>query len=418
MMLSYKKGIYHFLILLFLLSLSCTTPYSKNDVRRSRGSSNSEPKINVLLAENVSTAKILLSGNYNLKTPEGKYQFNDESEIINLLQTSNGFELSSANRQLRYKFGDKVSFMPDDKESNFSINNISYSGQLHISSEKKSIVLINTIFLERYLMGVVPNEIPSSRETGFDAIKAQAVAARTYAIKRMAYREDGYFHVYSDHRDQVYHGILNNASLATKAIEQTRGEVMFYQDQPIDAVFYSTSGGITEDYASVWGDTSRPYLTVKMDFIDEELSKNSPYFQWQIGFTAKEIERNLLKWINSKPLSVEDENYYEDRPLELTIISRTEGKRVSQIGIKSGENEIILNGIKIRQFFTRGNGKILPSTLFTIAVVQDEFIFSGRGFGHGVGMSQYSAIRLSEKSYNYKQILGFYYPNTQLIKLY
>lgn len=398
---------------------SCTPPASRVAIDKSgRGNANNEPLIKVLLAEKFQTLQILLDGGFSLTAPEGQYRFEGDDSRLKLNKTESGYELSSTNRVLRYGKADEINLNPLNSECHFSVNNVSYPGKLSVFYSEDGIKVVNIVPLETYLNGVVPNEIPSSKGSVFEAIKAQSVAARTYALKRMEFRSKKDFHVYSDNRDQVYFGILNNADLAERAVAETRGETLFYEDKPIDAVFHSTSGGITEDFAAVWGDTSRPYLPVKPDFLNGILCEDSPYYKWEVSYSPTEIETKLRKWIGKKLLSDEDEQYFENRDINLKIMSRTPGKRVNSMSVREGDSEVILSGNKIRQFFTNSEGRMLPSNLFTIHLDDNNFIIEGRGFGHGVGLSQYSALKLAEQNYSYRKILGFYYPNTQLIKIY
>jgi stage II sporulation protein D len=226
----------------------------------------------------------------------------------------------------------------------------------------------------------------------------------------MQLRSGNPFHLYATQRDQVYFGRQNLSAHADAAIAATTGQILVYADAVIDAMYHSTSGGISEDYAAVWGDSSRQYLPVKPDVLGESLSEASPYFDWQWLLPA----RLLAARINAEgiPLAA----VAREGEVSIQITDRTDGLRVSALHLRSDSHELTISGKDIRRFLRNRDGVYLPSRLFSVSAADTTFILTGRGFGHGVGMSQYSALRLAELGYDEKQILGFYYPGAALEK--
>jgi stage II sporulation protein D len=409
-------------VLIFVLVLgACTTPGSV--VRTTPGSArdkivSSEPKMRVLIADKISQLNIRLNGEFFLEAPEGKYKFSDKSGIISLEKINSGFQVQSRARMLRFRSDVVAALRPVDKNSYATVNNVSYRGTLRLFLEQGELRIINVIALEQYLEGVVPSEIPVGRNVAYEAIKAQSVAARTYALRAMNDKKHKSFDVYADHRDQVYLGLLKNTKLANQAIAETRGKALFYRDKPIEAKYFSTAGGLTEDFAEVWGDTSRPYLTVKPNYKGEILDADSPFYRWQKSFSAQQLENRFRRWLNQDALQPDNDLYYEPRQYSIRVLSRTQGKRIRQLSVSDGSNEIILKAGDIRRFFSDDNGRLLPSTLFNMQLLNGEVTLTGGGFGHGVGMCQYGALKLSEKATDFEDILNFYYPGTDLIKVY
>ena len=368
---------YHNIKFIFFFAIiavvSCTTPTSGTRGDSTRSKSDKEPVIRVLIAENKLVLLLTISGDFTLKAPEGSYVFNPEQSGIKISNKNNELVFSSESRSMKFQSGTKIFFIPRDQSNSFSVNGISYDEKIEIVLENGNISIVSLLPLEKYLTGVVPNEIPSYNRSGYEAVKAQAIAARTYALKRMAIRSDNLFHVYGDHRDQVFNGLVNRSKLATDAVIETKGEVLFYKDKPIDASYHSTSGGITEDYASVWGDTTRPYLPVQYDAIDEVLSSESPYNRWQFSFSPGTIEKKLYKWLKLSLPDNKSDRYYKERTVSMKISERTKGLRVNQLRVQAGEYELILNSRQIRQFLANEEGRNLPSRLFTIVREKGDF---------------------------------------------
>lgn len=251
---------------------------------------------------------------------------------------------------------------------------------------------IEEIKLEDYIIGVVGAEMPASFHV--EALKAQAVAARTYALKRINEKQvlsDSNNHqIYKDVNQlkaiwgnsfNNYYNKIKDATLATK------DEYIIYQNYYIDAIYHSTSNGKTEEAVAVWGN-SFPYL-VSVDS------------WWDLN--ASSYFREDIKDLNTVNQLL-NLNLNEDSNIE--VISRTTSNRINTISL----DNTIFTGKQLRE--TLG----LRSTDFDIRIEGNNIIFTTRGYGHGVGMSQYGANGMANQGYNYKQILAHYYPETIIIK--
>jgi stage II sporulation protein D len=369
-----------------------------------------QPQLFVLLKRVTGTASITMTQEFTIKAPEGHYAMQPSRLLVGELADASGYSIRGPSRSWRLRANERLSIYPKQAQGTITVGQRDYNGALHVSMHQGRLLLINEIAIEAYLRGVVPNEIPSRHAEAAAAIRAQAIAARTYALKRMQLRSGNPFHLYATQRDQVYFGRQNLSAHADAAIAATTGQILVYADAVIDAMYHSTSGGISEDYAAVWGDSSRQYLPVKPDVLGESLSEASPYFDWQWLLPA----RLLAARINAEgiPLAA----VAREGEVSIQITDRTDGLRVSALHLRSDSHELTISGKDIRRFLRNRDGVYLPSRLFSVSAADTTFILTGRGFGHGVGMSQYSALRLAELGYDEKQILGFYYPGAALEK--
>ncbi len=257
---------------------------------------------------------------------------------------------------------------------------------------------IEVLNLEDYLIGVVSAEVPASFEE--EAIKAQTVAARTYALKQIENKKNLSYDVTDDTRTQVYQTDeqLRNKwqsnydtyiNKIKKCIKETEGEYITYNDEIIYAFFFSTSNGKTEDNKNVFG-KDLPYLKVVDSSFDE--SETS-------GFTSSKT-LNLSDFYNKLGL-----NYNEN--LNVTDEVRTQSGRVSSVKINGTE----FTG---RDF---QNKLSLRSNDFKIEQQEGNVLITTKGFGHGVGMSQYGANALAKQNKTYEEILKYYYQGTEIQKL-
>ena len=275
-----------------------------------------------------------------------------------------------------------------------------------ISNEKENNVFIRvkrsdgnveTIYLEDYLIGVVPSESPLYFED--EALKAQAVAARTYALKQMENNSDNYYDVTDDTYSQVYSDLDTlryrwgdyfdqNYTRIKNIVDSTKGEYVSYNDDYIYAFFFSTSNGYTEDNKDVFG-ADLPYLKVVDSSFDEEETDG---FSVTTTFSKEEFYSDL------------DIPYSDE--LIITDVVRTSSNRVASLYI----NGYYFNGISLQ--YKLG----LRSNDYSI-IDNGNIEITTKGFGHGVGLSQYGANALAKRNKNYEEILKYYYQGTELKKL-
>lgn len=265
--------------------------------------------------------------------------------------------------------------------------------EIKIGMTKDGKTIIKTVKIEDYLKNVLPKEIPTDWPT--ETMKAQAVAARTFALKnRGRHAKDGYDLCTGTHC-QVYEENVSAPS-GDAAIDATRGEVIVYGEKLIDALFHTDSGGMTENSEEVWGG-ELPYLRA----VKEADLKTGA---WTKKFAADKFVAAV---------GVDTVKKLELSRLEIgkAANDRTTSGRVKTMRIVGRKTTKTLSGNELRSIFS------LPSTLFDAKIDGKEIIFSGFGAGHGLGMSQYGA-KLLGATKDYREILKHYYKNTEIKKLY
>lgn len=252
--------------------------------------------------------------------------------------------------------------------------------------------------LEVYLLGVVLSEMPASFDV--EALKAQAVAARTFALKihTEGYKHDGGAVCTSSACCQGYlssDDYLNrgwgreNLEKVTEAVQATKGKVLIYQGQLISATYFACSGGLTESAAAVWGQDV-PYL----QSVDSPGEEETVYYQQEKRFTPEQFQQ--------------------------AIGIRLEGSVDTWFGLSrftsgGGVDTLEIGGVAYRGTTLRSLLG-LRSTMFTVSISQGQIVFTTRGYGHRVGMSQYGADAMAMAGSNYRQILSHYYPGTTLVE--
>jgi stage II sporulation protein D len=277
------------------------------------------------------------------------------------------------------------------------VNNKPYRGLAELSLSDKGVLVINQLPLEDYLIGLINCEISSAWP--IEAVKAQAVIARTYALNRKAARIKSLYHMESSVIDQVYEGCLIEDSRARRAVSETEGEVLVYGGTIIQAFYHSTCGGKTEAAENVWGSSVSYLKGVDCQYC---LTSSSSSATWDQKLALTEIEERL-RLAGHKISGLTD-----IRPGAQN--SRGRLKNVVLVAAKGG---FALGGDQFRKAIGYG---VIKSTRFTVKVGQGEASFSGIGNGHGVGLCQWGAKQRSLDGFGYREILSYYYPGTELKK--
>ncbi len=277
------------------------------------------------------------------------------------------------------------------------LNDEPYRGKLVVRSTDTGIEVINVLPLEDYLVGVINKEISSSWHK--EAAKAQAVAARSYALYQMRKNTGRPYHVTSTLLDQVYSGRSAEDQNALYAVSKTKGEVLVYGRKLALALFHSNAGGRTEPAVDVWGG-DYPYLISVKSVYDKE----APRYEWSFTLSSSELKA-LLVGAGMEIGSVED----------IDIETTTKSGRVKKLSIIADGKKLSLSGEEIRRLV--GYMK-LRSTMFKVKRKRNSFVFKGNGAGHGVGMSQWGAKGMAEHGSTYEDILMHYYPGTKVEMLY
>jgi stage II sporulation protein D len=273
-----------------------------------------------------------------------------------------------------------------------------FRGNLLIINQGTTIEVINILNIEEYLCGVVPREMPYTWQ--LEALKAQAVAARTYTLNCLEKRKDQYrtYDLKCTIADQVYGGYNDEKPSCNTAISTTCSEILVYENKPIKALYHGNSGGALEDNIEVFG-TNIPYLKGKPD----KYAVIPPNYIWSRKLTADELQARL----NNSGMSI-------GRIDNVEISKLAESGRVREITFSTPNGKSTLSGVSFRN---RMGTTFIRSTLFTMEKQGDTYIFSGKGSGHGVGMSQCTAQNMVELGIKYRDILAYFYPGADLVKI-
>ena len=290
----------------------------------------------------------------------------------------------------------KKLFFRMKKNKLFSINGRLFRGDLKLLERNNKILAINSLPLEDYLKSVIPSEISSKWE--YEALKAQSIAARTFTYYHMLTNKDKPFDIYLNL--QQYKGIASENPRTSWAVDVTFGQCSFFNSKIFPAYFHAVCGGYTEKANYVWETSVGLPHPVRCTFCS-----NSHYFAWKQIFTKNAI---LKKFRNS--------GYKWD---DISYISS--GKkapfypRTRTVIIKSNAKTTEITANKFRQIL--GYNKI-RSSIFSIKKKNTNYEFTGRGWGHGVGLCQYGAKTLAEQGKNAEFILNYYYPSTTIKRVY
>jgi len=270
--------------------------------------------------------------------------------------------------------------------------------------EIKTEIGIEQMLLDEYLVGVVLSEMPASFE--LEALKAQAVAARTFALRQMDNSKHGDCDLCSD--SSCCQAWTSKAAIETKlgdsfeyywkkgemAVRETENEAIYYNEKLIDAVYFSCSGGVTEDAIAVWGNDV-PYLRS----VESPGEENAKVYESKVVISAEEFAHIIRSEQPEIELSGNPSEWFGN-------IERTAGNGVKSIAICGHK----FTGIQFRKLFG------LKSTCFSVSLTEEGIVFSVRGYGHRIGMSQYGANSMAKQGRTYQEILLHYYTGVEIKK--
>jgi SpoIID/LytB domain protein len=293
--------------------------------------------------------------------------------------------------------------------------------------------LVNKVDIETYLRGVVPHEIGSNAPLA--AAQAQTIIARTYALRNTRRFQADNYELCATTHCQVYYGLSGTSSISDQAISSTAGLVLTYNNELVDALYSSTSGGITSYFSDVWNGDNRPYLKPVVDspkalwnFEQNNLQSEENFkrfislnqgfnetgrslFRWNKKSTLPELTKDLQKYLTKTkhPLS----SFQEIKGMK--VVKRSNSGRILQLDVTTDLGIVKLEKNEVRSAFTPPR-----STLFYLEPFYGQnqklegYAFVGGGFGHGVGLSQFGSYNLAQIGWSAQKILQFYYPNTKV----
>lgn len=401
------------------------------------------PEIRIGLASKIQRLKLKAGSNYSLEIKGGRSYTGEAGESLLFVRTSKGIEVYDQKGKLIFKSLQPLILSYEDPGATTLIYEAKfgsgaywskgktclYRGAMELIPKKIGLTVVNRVNLEEYLYGVVPAEIPASWPQA--ALEAQAVAARTYALANLGrYRIQG-FDLLATPASQVYSGVTQEAPSVIEAVNATRGQILTFDGKPAAAFYYDNSGGYTESGAFVWG-TNRPYLQaipekplavrnkpLTPDELADWLTSQPECATYREGYYVRSAYRWTL-WVTRQQLESRIHRIARVGRIKAIIpMERGISGRVQRVMIKGTAGSYILNRESIPY---RLGG--LRSTLFVVQPklgrdgLPESFIFSGGGWGHGVGMSQSGAAGMALDGATASEILSYYYPGTELVNQY
>ncbi len=314
------------------------------------------------------------AGSYMFRARDGKLVVNDKSKQVQMLK------LVSATPGIFLQ-----------------TNTNSYRGSFTVKAVQDSkVTMVNHLRVDEYLKGVLPREVVVSWH--MECLKTQAVASRTYLKSHLGRHGAQGFDLCASVHCQVYGGTTKEHPQCNKAVDETRGEILTYLGKAVEAYFHSNCGGTTEKVNLVWGLIDKPFLPRKKCSFGTGDSR----YNWRQSFSKREILELLKAKTSVRGSEIE----------AIRIKTASPSGRAQTMTVETDEGAYTLSG---NEFRIALNPEKIRSTLWTdFSKSGDDYIFEGRGWGHGVGMCQWGAKGQAERGRSYRSILQFYYPHTTL----
>ncbi|WP_017712327.1 SpoIID/LytB domain-containing protein [Prochlorothrix hollandica] len=314
------------------------------------------------------------------------------------------------------------------------VNQELYPGSLHLQPNSYgTYTLVNQVNIEDYLRGVVPHEIGSAAPQA--AVEAQAILARTYALRNLRRFAIDDYELCADTQCQVYWGWDGTVERVDRAIAATQGLVLTYDNELVDAVYSSTTGGVTAAFGDVWNGKPRPYLQPVVDAVPSpwDLDQRSltdeqnlrafinltqgfneggwRYFRWRVQSPLATLNQDLKTYLQGQKHPLANFKTIQG----LAVVQRSRSGRVQQLQVQTDIGTLILEKDEIIRSFSAPNSILFYLEPYTQANGSlGGYTFIGGGLGHGVGLSQTGSYRLAELGWSSRQILAFYYTQTQV----
>jgi SpoIID/LytB domain len=373
------------LLLSLMLVLSFTSPHSSG----ASGKENN-PIMRVLVLDNRNSISLAVKGAYRIYSiPSEKLLTGGYVLHTKVMANAQGIVFGS--REL--KFSKIRVTVPDG--SLIYLDGRSFRGAVDIiRKDDMKLAAINRITLEEYLYGVLYNEV--SHRWPMEAIKAQGITARTFALYQARQNKLQDYDLTNDIYSQVYTGATSERWATTRAVKLTLGKILTYKGDIFPTYYHATCGGKTEDASNLWNIDIEPLKGSECG-----LCKESPHFKWTKNIPLSDIEKKL------------GENGYKiGKVKSFTILARNKSGRVDKIEIKDDSDvSCMITGKDFRRMIGPND---LRSTNFEPSISNDKLILNGIGWGHGAGMCQWGAKGYAGHGKSAEEILKIYYPGAEV----
>lgn len=370
-----KKAVSIFAFFILGLAFSCFARSSKY--------------IRVAIIQNTVSLNLAVKGFYRIVDSVNNAVLSKGRHLsVDVRSDKSGIKIKGIN----YKTG-RILIEADDPES-IMINDRKYRGNIEfIKKENGHLLVVNYIEIEDYAKGILYHEV--SHYWPMEALKAQAVACRTYADYQMEQNKSKDYDVTCDIYSQVYGGKTSERYRTTEAVEKTSGETLVYKNKIFPAYFHATCAGNTLNANQLWNIDIPPLKGVACPFCAD-----SPHFNWHCVLSLREIRGKLAKF-----------GIKVDNLKNIVILGRDDSGRIERLELVGADEGVEISS---KDFRNSIGPNIIKSANFKVEIADSDAVFEGLGWGHGVGMCQWGAYFMAKQRYKYKEILEYYYPGGEI----
>jgi len=357
------------------------------------------PVIRVAIVQDTSSAKVAIYMPYEVRDSNGKVIAEGASlRESSLAWADGGFYLG-----MTFLRGERIQIIPRF-DGTIVVNGKGYRGSLVVlpgsSADAKAFAIVNYVNLEHYVASVVSGEMYSSWPKA--ALRAQAVAARTYAVFQMKQRgKNQDWDVTAGVESQVYPGLSGETTVSRKAAEDTFGVVLTYEGKVFPAYYHSTCGDCTASVQDVFGEEEIPPLAGGVWCSN---CQESPFYRWTAQISPEEVAQAL----NSA-------GFAASQVRDVKVVEFDQNGRAKSVEIETPKSKFLIKAGEFRRIL--GTRRI-RSTAFSIALEGSVFVIKGAGWGHGVGMCQWGACGMAKRGFPADEILKHFYRESEIIRLY
>ncbi len=374
--------------------------------------------VRILLAEGAADVRLTSAGGWRVLSEDGRTAIALPQPGERWRFTAGQGLVNSQREDSRAVTGrERVVLVVPDGDGVLEFNGRRWRGTLAIDATGAALRVVNRVAMDDYLQGVVPLEIGTSAAADAEAIAAQAVAARSYAVTHLGSTSRPW-DMRATVLDQVYGGVNAETGAGNRAVRETSGLVLLYGGRAVNAPYHAACGGSTAEPQDVWNTGSEPWLQRVSDRIpgtDRDYCDQAPRYRWDRNFGEEELRSLIARYLQrgqpggTAPSAIRG----------VSVSGVTPAGRVARLTVDTDRGPVVLRGDAIRGALRLPSGGLLYSTYFSVATTMDagrvrELRLHGGGNGHGVGMCQSGAIGRARAGQDFRRILQTYYPGASI----
>jgi stage II sporulation protein D len=343
--------------------------------------------VRVAIIQDAQSLSLKVKGFYEVVDPkDNKVLYRGKDLLTTVTVYKNGILLGKMVSRL-----DKLLVRAEDPYA-VMINGRKFRGGITLAKKDNlHLLVVNSIELEDYIKGILYHE--ASHYWPLEALKAQAIASRSYAVYQKQASSSRDFDLTSDVYSQVYGGRTSERYRTNIAVDETKGMLLMYQGKILPAYFHATCAGHTEDANRLWNINIAPLKGVVCNFCRE-----SPHFSWHVVLSLEEIEEKF-----------KGTNYAMNNIEGIVILDRDQSDRIISLKLSNKDKS---KEIPAKDFRSLIGADIIRSTNFQLDIVGSDVVIEGKGWGHGVGLCQWGAYFMAKNGSTYQDILAYYYPGS------